>query len=160
MVSTHSNKKTALFFHHSGASSSQIDYIMSSDINLLNEYKIHKKHATNLSSHTVVTCSLSVDTQYSAIAKKCDSIWKYDWEKINKEKYQESLQLGINSYDELYAKPENKIEFLTSLIKHSSDSHIPLKIIKLKGPKWKASPQASILLKKEQASIQGVGQRR
>jgi hypothetical protein len=43
-----SNKST--FYHHAGGSQSQIDYILSSDHELLYNYEIHEKNAINTSS--------------------------------------------------------------------------------------------------------------
>ena len=48
-------------FHHSGNSSSQIDYILPTDINLLRNLEISRKDAENTSSHVKVSIMLSLN---------------------------------------------------------------------------------------------------
>ena len=57
------NKSDHTFFHHAGTSSSQIDYILSSKINILQNYQIGGRESENSSSHVKVTCELSVSPQ-------------------------------------------------------------------------------------------------
>ena len=57
----HSEKQT--FFHHSGASTSQIDYILSLNDKTLKDYRVHDQSADNLSSHVPVSATLNTNIE-------------------------------------------------------------------------------------------------
>jgi len=69
----HSEKQT--FFHHSGASTSQIDYILSLNDKTLNDYRVNDQSAENLSSHVPVSATLNTNIVSN----------KKTWEKYLKE---------------------------------------------------------------------------
>ena len=56
---SHSTSDMNTFFHHSGAGSSQIDNITSSEKNLIHSYRIGSKEPENTSSHVIVHGYLS-----------------------------------------------------------------------------------------------------
>ena len=51
----YSEKQT--FFHHSGASTSQIDYMLSLNDKTLKDYRVHDQSAENVSSHLPVSAT-------------------------------------------------------------------------------------------------------
>ena len=85
------NKSDHTFFHHAGTSSSQIDYILSSKINILQNYQIGGRESENSSSHVKVTCELSVSppgSSKTSRTKSTQSVKKLQWEKINRSRYE------------------------------------------------------------------------
>ena len=57
---THRTSNMNTFFHHSGAGSSQIDYITSSEKNLIYSYQVGTREPENTSSNVIVHSYLSV----------------------------------------------------------------------------------------------------
>jgi hypothetical protein len=55
-----SRRINSTFYHHAGGSQSQINYILSSDHELLYNYEIHEKNAINTSSHTSVSATINI----------------------------------------------------------------------------------------------------
>jgi endonuclease/exonuclease/phosphatase family metal-dependent hydrolase len=55
----HSEKRT--FFHHWGASTSQIDYILSLNDKTLKDYRVHDQSAENWSIHVPVSATLNTN---------------------------------------------------------------------------------------------------
>jgi exonuclease III len=93
------HSETQTFFHHSGASTSQIDYILSLNDKTLKDYRVHVQSAENLSSHVPVSATLNTIIESKkkpgkntskSIKKKCN------WKKADTEGFQKTLE------DELY----------------------------------------------------------
>ena len=88
------------FFHHSGKSSSQIDYILTkSGCTSSNSVVISDMQATNTSSHVPVTMSTN---QYAAVTSsnkhkpvKRSKLLKLD--KIDKDRFQTTVVNSLNS---------------------------------------------------------------
>ena len=77
-----SNKST--FYHHAGGSQSQIDYILSSDHELLYNYEIHEKNAINTSSHTSVSATINIQMSRKPKSDtKNEKIYKMLWSKCD-----------------------------------------------------------------------------
>ena len=90
------------FFHHAGTSSSQIDYIFTTDIELLKHFQAGDKDSLNSSSHLHIYGQLSAYMQLENVphqraSKK--SIRHYQWNKLDKEQYHFVLQNELGSSD-------------------------------------------------------------
>ena len=92
----HSEKQT--FFHHSGASTSQIDFILSLNDKTLKDYRVHDQSAKNLSSHVPVSATLNTNIESKTKPGKntSKSIKKCNWKKADIEGFQKTPE------DELY----------------------------------------------------------
>jgi endonuclease/exonuclease/phosphatase family metal-dependent hydrolase len=55
----HSENQT--FFHHSGASTSQIDYMLSLNDKTLKDYRVHDQSAANVSNRVPVSATLNTN---------------------------------------------------------------------------------------------------
>ncbi|CAC5412819.1 unnamed protein product [Mytilus coruscus] len=56
-------EKQPIFSHHNGNSQSQIDYILSTPSEILDQYKIHEMDPVNTSSHTCVSANIKINLQ-------------------------------------------------------------------------------------------------
>ncbi|CAC5376761.1 unnamed protein product [Mytilus coruscus] len=108
------------FFHHAWSSSSQIDYILVNDKNLISKYNIDEKSSINLSAHTSVTVKTTIEIPANT-------------KPANKNKILKQCQHS-DGYG--YKQPYKSREYYNSK-----------KLLQLKGPKWKASPEVQILLR-------------
>ena len=95
-----SEKQT--FFHHSGASSSQIYYILTTDRAILSDFKIAEKGSTNLSSHTHVSACIQVnipglDVYTCKESNQTQTVKRLHWNKIDIEKYQNVISNTVNN---------------------------------------------------------------
>ncbi|CAC5373556.1 unnamed protein product [Mytilus coruscus] len=128
-----SNKNTHLC--NTRAGSSQIDYILSSHKDLIQDYIIHEKHATNLSSHTIVSAVININfASIQRPSRQSSAIWKYQWEKMDIYTFQNNLRLELeNSYNKISSDPT--IEILMSILQKATKASTPRKIIYLKRPK-------------------------
>ena len=92
------HSETQTFFHHSGASTSQIDYILSLNDKTLKDYRVHVQSAENLSSHVPVSATLNTNIESKTKPGKntSKSIKKCNWKKADTEGFQKTPE------DELY----------------------------------------------------------
>ena len=139
------------FFHHSGNSSSQIDYILSTDMNLLYKLEISGKDAENTSSHVKVSAMLRAKCAEGTVKINLNtskSIKKLKWEKLDKGAYVQTLEreLGKSKHKDSESV-EQRLTNLTTILHKATDIAVPSSVIKLKGPKWKASPTVRKQLK-------------
>ena len=90
---THEKSDMNTFFHHSGMGSSQIDYITSSERDLLYPYQVGTKEPENTSSHVIVQGQLSVSPPNGPITKKnsVKSVRKFQWSKVDRNLFQQIL---------------------------------------------------------------------
>ncbi|CAC5397677.1 unnamed protein product [Mytilus coruscus] len=136
------------FFHHSGQSSSQIDYIFSTKENLIKKYTIWNNSSSNVSAHVPVsvTTNIIIPTGVNKANKEIHTVHKLQWDQTDLPLYIESVQNEISKL-QLTQKPANSIQNITKALLTVSNKTVPTKPIKLKGPKWKASPRVKKHLK-------------
>ncbi|CAC5425418.1 unnamed protein product [Mytilus coruscus] len=136
------------FFHHSGQSSSQIDYIFSSKENLIKKYTIWNNSSSNVSAHVPVsvTTNIIIPTGVNKANKEIHTVHKLQWDQTDLPLYIKSVQNEISKL-QLTQKPSNSIQNITKALLTASNKAVPTKPIKLKGPKWKASPRVKKHLK-------------
>jgi LysM repeat protein len=143
--------ETHTFHHHAGNSSSQIDYILVQDPSLVNEYIIDQKSGINLSAHTTVRMRTTsgaplyekqVSNKIPAKAAK----YILQWEDLNNEKYKKEIQQKVRKI-----KPEDDLDYQTEtlmqILSAAENISVPRTLLRMKEPKWKASPEVLVLLK-------------
>ncbi|CAC5405618.1 unnamed protein product [Mytilus coruscus] len=138
------------FFHHSGLSTSQIDYILhNATIAFLSEYKIHDQCHSNTSSHVPVSAKMNVKSKPTNKAIKSGYISKFkiQWKDIDSELYHNHISNELSQHNIESHSIEESINFLCNCLKKAATVAVPSKIIKLKGPQFKASPTTLMLLK-------------
>jgi hypothetical protein len=141
-----SNKST---YHHAGGSQSQIDYILSSDHELLYNYEIHEKNAINTSSHTNANATINIQMSRKPKSDtKNEKIYTKLWSKCDTDFYQQELR-NLKSIIKPNSSSEVKLDILMKQPKKADEIDVPNKIIKLQGPKWKASPEVRPLIQDE-----------
>ena len=133
------------FFHHSGNSSSQIDYILATDIKLLYNLEISGKDSENTSSHVKVSAMLRVKCGIGTIKPSKNltkTVKKLKWEKIDQQAYIQSLEMELTkSKQQGPVSVDQRLSELNTVIHKATERAVPTAVIKLKGPKWKASPK-------------------
>ncbi|CAC5388977.1 unnamed protein product [Mytilus coruscus] len=117
------------FFHHAWSSSSQIDYILVNDKNLISKYNIDEKSSINLSAHTSVSVKTTIEIPANTkpANKNKKAKFKLQWDEMDKRQYNNLIQ-----QDSISVIAENNVNTQMDM---------------LKGPKWKASPEVQILLR-------------
>lgn len=88
----HSEKQ--IFFHHSGASTCQIDYIIFLNDKIKKDYRVHDQSAENLSSHVPVSATLNTNivSKQKSGENTSKSIKKCNWKKADIEGFQEDTE--------------------------------------------------------------------
>ena len=90
--------KEHTFKHHSGQSSSQIDYIISTHQNVIQKYRIGGRDSENSSSHVKVSCYLTISvSDNSDLPRKqsSQSVRKLQWDRINLTWYETMLETEL-----------------------------------------------------------------
>ena len=138
------------FFHHSGAGSSQIDYIISSEKNLIYSYKVGTKEPENTSSHVIVHGYLSTPPpEVGLVTKKknAKSVRKFNWAKVDKTLFQQILEEECQKNSSRDEKTVvQRLDELAEMLQKATEVAVPNRLIKLKGPTWRASPTVKNLL--------------
>ena len=78
------------FYHHSGSSSSHIDYILSTDSQCMTKYTVSVKDCENTSSHVKISAFILTQFEMHTISsqlKTNKTTKKLQWEKIDKHRY-------------------------------------------------------------------------
>ena len=147
----HISMKEHTFRHHSGKGSSQIDYILSTEMRIIQCYHIGGRDGENSSSHVKVTCRLLItppDRDIATQSKSTQSVRKLQWEKVNSYTYENILEKELKKRD---INTENtideRLDQLTVILQRAAEKAVPSKTIKLKGTACKASPKVKELLK-------------
>ncbi|VDI65714.1 Hypothetical predicted protein [Mytilus galloprovincialis] len=136
------------FFHHAWSSSSQIDYILVNDKKLISKYNIDEKSSINLSAHTSVTVKTTIEIPANTkpAIKNKKAKFKLQWDKIDKRQYNNLIQQDSTSIIE-ENNVNTQMDMVTNSLIRAGNITIPKKLLQLKGPKWKASPEVQILLR-------------
>ncbi|CAG2193629.1 unnamed protein product [Mytilus edulis] len=129
--------------------SSQIDYIFSHTVDNLLELEICHQHPTNTSSHVPVVGKIKATLSLTcAKSIKPPERRRNLWKDCDIEAYQSTLS---NSQIPIIERPDQIKTFIDQLngnILAAAKIAVPSKKIRLKGPKWKASPALRQLLVK------------
>ena len=72
--------------------------------------------------------------------------YKLQWEDINNEKYKKEIQQKVRKI-KLEDDLDYQTETLMQILSAAENISVPRKLLRMKGPKWKASPEVLVLLK-------------
>ena len=105
--------------------------------------EISGKDAENTSSHVKVSAMLRINCAEGTVKTKLNltkSIKKLKWEKMDKCTYIQSLEnVLVKTKHNEPASVDQRLTKLTTVIHKATERAVPTAVIKLKGPKWKAS---------------------
>ena len=87
-----------------------------------------------------VTTNIIIPTGVNKANKEIKTVHKLQWDQTDLPLYIESVQNEISKL-QLTQKPSNSIQNITKALLTASNKAVPTKPIKLKVPKWKASPR-------------------
>ncbi|CAG2188601.1 unnamed protein product [Mytilus edulis] len=113
------------FFHHAHHGSSQIDYILSNRNNLSKNIPLLVRNTNQ--KKTIKT--------------------KVLWEQRDEEKYRETILNELLQKDLPTLDIDKQIDIISNSLLNAQQQSIPSKITQLKGPKWKATPEVTVLLR-------------
>ncbi|VDI12732.1 Hypothetical predicted protein [Mytilus galloprovincialis] len=152
------------FFHHNGLSSSQIDYILTQDLDIVDKILIENTCGNNLSTHVPVFGVLAAKIQSNNIKKSSNSgeKFKIEWDRADLNKYQEKLKETLQENQSPNLTSTELVGNLIYCLKKAEKFAIPSRIIKLNGPKLKVSAETKILLNisKQKHRIWDIGGRK
>ncbi|CAC5395286.1 NOTCH2 [Mytilus coruscus] len=137
------------FFHHAHHGSSQIDYTLSNRNNLSKKYCILDKSYANTSAHCAafLQTNINIPLLVHNTSRKKITKTKVLWEKRDEEKYRETIRNEFLHTDLPTLEIDQQIDTISNALINAQKQSIPSKITQLKGPKWKASPEVTVLLK-------------
>ncbi|MEW8545343.1 MAG: reverse transcriptase family protein, partial [Candidatus Thiodiazotropha sp.] len=131
------------FYGHSG-STSQIDYILLTDLSLLCSVDVDEPSPMNMSSHVSVKASLNIDTDTFPTSRrevKSKAIRKPKWDKVDESTYQCQLEETLQKSD----MSQNPVNVLVEVLTAVSKKVVPHRLVKVKGPKFRLSPSVKRL---------------
>lgn len=120
------------FYHHSGISSSQIDYIIyNAENDFIYDYKVHEKCPINTSSHVPVTAKIRIKFNPGSQISKANSVRRYklQWDKLDIETFHTVIADEIAKYKLEDKTTEENINFLCSCLKRATATAVPSKMI-------------------------------
>ena len=138
------------FYHHSGSSTSQIDYIIhNSHDGLLFNYTVNNKCDIHISSHVPVSGSLNINWNGKQIVKKSNQtcIKQPVWDAIDRTLYEDTINKYLRNYCPGNRTTYENLLYVRQILQKATSTAVLTKTLKLKGPKWKASPTVLQLLK-------------
>ncbi|CAC5360623.1 unnamed protein product [Mytilus coruscus] len=152
------------FFHHNGLSSSQIDYILTQDLERVDKVVIENTCGNNLSSHVPVCGVLAAKIQSNNIQKSSISgkKFKIEWDRADLNRYQAKLKEPLRENQSPNLTSTELVGNLIYSLKKAEKFAIPSRIIKLNGPKLKVSAETKNLLNicKQKHRIWDIGGRK
>ncbi|CAG2227484.1 unnamed protein product [Mytilus edulis] len=89
---------------------------------------------------------MTIPTGVTKANKEIQTVHKLQWDQTDLPQYIESVQTEISKL-QLTQNQSNSIQNITKALLTASNKAVPTKPIKLKGPKWKASPRVQKHLK-------------
>ncbi|CAC5381888.1 unnamed protein product [Mytilus coruscus] len=138
------------FFHHNGKSTSKIDYILSSNSNLIHSIQTFSQDAINLSAHVPVKALLTFQADKQKLKKSSnfsnEVLLKTEWEKCVPAIYIEAVKKSLDQNKNRKVTTEDQTTNLIDAIKQAARKTIPTKTLKIRGPRLKVSQHAKKLL--------------
>ncbi|VDI35308.1 Hypothetical predicted protein [Mytilus galloprovincialis] len=138
------------FFHHNGKSTSKIDYILSSNSNLIHSIQTFSQDAINLSAHVPVKALLTLQADKQKQKKSSnfsnEVLHKTEWEKCVPAIYSEAVKKSLDQNKNRKVTTEDQTNNLIDAIKQAARKTIPTKTLKIRGPRLKVSQHAKKLL--------------
>ena len=117
---------------------------------LVLDFKIWKPSSSNVSAHVPVEMMNNIHIPNCDLNKnysnKIRQIKRLIWEKIGQKSYKETIQKNIHIFL-LSGNTKDQLKSVTNALLRASSKSVPSKVVKLCGPKWKASPSVRKQLK-------------
>jgi hypothetical protein len=135
------------FFHHAHNSESQIDYILTTNKDMIKDYTIIEKGTTNISAHVPVTVTTAIQPPTIPKNIRQHKLVKQKIDQIDNEKYNENITANFKDIVD-FQNSELKIQKISEAILLAQKEAIPTKSINMKSPRCKASPQVLEQLRK------------
>ena len=139
---------TPTFHHHAGTSSSQIDYILVQNRQLVSSYNILDKSPICSSAYVTVLAKMNITLPYASqtVNQRQKKVIKLNWDRADRQLYRASVEkelTPLNRQDSL----DQQLSAVTESLVRASNRSVPKKTVGLKGPRWKASPKVKHSLK-------------
>lgn len=127
---------TPTFVSHTGNGVSQIDYILCTDVQILNSTIVTENHYLSQSAHTVVSFTLDVKVDLlinkGKSNKQSKAVSKLIWEKLNVGKFQDVLSNELKSLNEEHLRDTDELlGFVQNSLKAAAYKSVPSRTIKL-----------------------------
>lgn len=130
------------FFHFNGVVTSQIDYILTSNLKLLKSYNIGNREPLNVSTHVPVYVTMHIDLGVvEADTKSKPKIPPKKilcWDRVDQEVYSNELSISLSALTDT-SNVEHAVDTVINCLKRTAEKAVPVKTLKLKGPKKRAS---------------------
>lgn len=140
-------KNQPTYYHNDGKSTFQIDYILTSN-DIIRTTTIYHQDPINTSTHVPVRAktSIKLNMPHKKNLKSKTTAYRLSWEKADKSVYQSELIKHLNLLPHSNITTNDKLLHLIGSIHQATKIAVPSNIIRLKGPKRKASPMVSKLI--------------
>lgn len=128
------NKQT--YYHNDGKSTSQIDYILTSN-DIIRTTTIYHQDPINTSTHVPVRAktSLKLIMPHEQNLKSKTTAYRLSWEKADQSVYQSELIKHLSLLPHSNITTTDKLLHIIGSIHQATKIAVPSKIIRLKGPK-------------------------
>ena len=117
-------------------------------------YSVKDRESCNVSSHVPVQVRLKIDS-VKIQEGKCNPIKKSNqtkqtllWNKIDLDKYLPEIQSNLPTIMSKVSHPESAVNSVTECLIAAGQTAVPVKTVKLKGPKQRVSSEVMGCLKK------------
>ncbi|CAC5395416.1 unnamed protein product [Mytilus coruscus] len=143
------------YFHTDGKATSQIDYILSNNDILLST-NIYSQDPVNTSTHVPVKActNLYLDIKKNSKSKTNTVAYKLIWEEMDKEIYIYEIDKHLQYLPSDETTADDKLKCDMGILQKATKLAVPSRIIKLNGPKRKASPDVKRLIGKTELQKQ------
>ncbi|CAG2197096.1 unnamed protein product [Mytilus edulis] len=117
--------------------------------NLSKKYSILDKSYANTSAHcaVILQTNISIPLLIRNTNQKKITKTKVLWERRDEEKYRETILNELLQKDLPTLDIDKQIDIISNSLLNAQQQSIPSKITQLKGPKWKATPEVTVLLR-------------
>ncbi|CAC5406056.1 unnamed protein product [Mytilus coruscus] len=135
------------YFHTDGKATSQIDYILSNNDILLST-NIYSQDPVNKSTHVPVkTCTnLYLEIKKNSKSQTNTVAYKLIWEEMDKDIYINEIDKHLQYLPSDETTADDKLKCVMGILHEATKQAVPSRIIKLNGPKRKASPDVKRLI--------------
>ena len=142
------------YYHFSGVVTSQIDYILTNMANNFETYSIKDRDALNISSHVPVQVTMKVDFVKSQ--DETSGSYKKDrqikqtllWNKIDIDTYISEIESSLPTVMSKVSDPDSAVNSVMECLIAAAQKAVPVKTVKLKGPKQRVSREVLNCMKK------------
>ena len=134
------------FYHFNGQVTSQIDCVLTSNVELFNTYNIGNRESLNVSTHVPVYVTLRIDLGVAEadpqskpkIPPPPPTKKILCWDKVDQEVYSKELITSLSALTAT-SNVERAVDSVINCLKHAAEKAVPVKTLELKGPKKRVS---------------------